>query len=162
VQAARVQPLARALQIVATRLATHEGIVFERMVRKLMAEVSRRGVGDFALTDIVTGYWNRPRDVARLIEIDIVAVNETDRQVRFGSCKRSETKHTAESLNKFEQHLSDFLATPTGKRFTGWTQQRALYSPQFSAAKRQSLTRQGYLCVDLVDFQQALAPKTKP
>lgn len=158
VQAARVQPLARALEIVASRLATHEGIVFERMVRKLMAEVSRRGVGDFALTDIVTGYWNRPRDVARLIEIDIVAVNETDKQVRFGSCKRSETKHTAESLKKFEQHLSDFLSTSTGKRFTGWTQQRALYSPQFSAAKRQSLTQQGYLCVDLMDFHRALVP----
>lgn len=158
VQAARVQPLARALQMVATRLATHEGIVFERMVRKLMAETSRRGVGDFALTDIVTGYWNRPRDAARLIEIDIVAVNETDKVVRFGSCKRSDTKHTAESLKKFEQHLGDFLSTSAGRRFTGWTQQRALYAPQFSAAKRQSLTPQGYLCVDLPDFHRALVP----
>ncbi len=159
VQAARVQPLARALHLVATRLATHEGMVFERMVRKLMAEASRRGVGDFALTDIVTGYWNRPRDAARLIEIDIVAVNEIERQVRFGSCKRSDAKHTAESLKKFEQHISDFLSTSTGRRFTGWTQQRALYSPQFCAANRQPLTEQGYLCVDLTDFQQVLATK---
>jgi len=152
VQAARVQPLVRALEIVATRLATHEEIVFERMVRKLMAEASRRGVGDFALTDIVTGYWNRPRDAARLIEIDIVAVNETDRVVRFGSCKRSESKHNGESVKKFEQHISDFLTTSTGRRFTGWTQQRALYSPRFSADKRSALTQNGYLCVDLPDF----------
>ena len=162
VQAARVQPLARALEITANRLATHEGIVFERMVRKLVAEASRRGVGDFALTDIVTGYWNRPRDAARLIEIDIVAINETDKVVRFGSCKRDQSKHNGESLKKFEQHISDFLSTSTGKRFKGWAQQRALYSPQFSAAKRNYLTQQGWLCVDLTDFHGWLGPSQTP
>lgn len=153
VQAARVQPLMRALAITANKLATHEGYVFERMVRKLMEEASRRAVGDFALTDMVTGYWNRPRDVSRLIEIDLVALNETDQIVRFGSCKRSEQKHDRISLAKTEQHIEDFLATNTGKRFKHWQQQKALYAPHFSHDHRQTLQAQGWLCVDLNDYR---------
>jgi len=158
VQAARVQPLARALAITADRLANHEGLVFERMVRKLMAEASRRAVGDFALTDIVTGYWNRPRDAQRLIEIDIVAINETDKVVRFGICKRSETKHTSEALDKTAQHIQDFLTTATGKRFKGWKQQRALYAPVFGPDRRAHLATKGWICVDLMDMRGWLSP----
>lgn len=153
VQAARVQPLGRALAITAQRLANHEGLVFERMVRKLMAEASRRAVGDFALTELVSGYWNRPRDAKRLIEIDIVALNEADKIVRFGSCKRSQTKHTAEALDKTARHIQDFLATATGKRFKGWQQQRALYAPCFSPDKRAHLMAKGWTCVDLMDMR---------
>lgn len=156
VQAARVQPLERALGIAAQKLATHEGHVFERMVRKLMAEASRRAVGDFALTDIVTGYWNRPREATRLIEIDIVALNETDGTVRFGTCKRSAQKHDAASLAKTEQHIQDFLATSTGKRFKGWTQQRAAYAPRFTPEQRQTLAARGWTTVDLTDYQHWL------
>lgn len=158
VQAARVQPLSRALTITADRLANHEGLVFERMIRKLMAEASRCAVGDFALTDIVTGYWNRPRDAQRLIEIDIVAINEADKIVRFGSCKRSDTKHTTEALMKTAQHIQDFLATTSGKRFKGWQQQRALYAPAFSPDRRAHLTAKGWICVDLTDMRGWLAP----
>ena len=156
VQAARVQPMARALEITALKLAVHEGHVFERMVRKLMAEASRAAVGDFALTEMVTGYWNRPRDAARLIEIDIVAMNETDRTVRFGSCKRAEGKHDRSSLAKTEQHIQDFLATSSGKRFKGWKQEKALYAPSFTAAHRQTLEQQGWRCVDLNDYHRWL------
>ncbi|WP_101102119.1 ATP-binding protein [Macromonas bipunctata] len=152
-QAARVQPMSRALEITSFKLATHEGYVFERMVRKLMAEASRRAVGDFALTEMVTGYWNRPRDAARLIEIDIVAMNETERIVRFGSCKRSESKHDRNSLAKTEQHIQDFLATSSGKRFKGWKQEKALYAPHFTTANRQALEQQGWVCVDLNDYR---------
>lgn len=153
VQAARVQPLQRALAITANKLATHEGHVFERMVRKLMAEASRCDVGDFALTDMVTGYWNRPRDAARLVEIDIVALNESEQTVRFGSCKRSEHKHDRASMAKTEQHIQDFLATSSGKRFKGWKQEKALYAPRFTANNRQALQQQGWTCVDLMDYR---------
>ncbi|WP_153146442.1 ATP-binding protein [Dechloromonas sp. H13] len=156
VQAARVQPPAQALRIGEIRLENHEGPTFERMVRKLMAEASRRGVADFPLTDLVHGYWNRPRDAARLIEIDIVAINETEQRVRFGSCKRSSGKHTREALATFEQHVGDFLATASGRRFKGWHQERALYSPDFPADERQSLQAAGYRCVDLNDYQRWL------
>lgn len=156
VQAARVQPLERALAIAANKLATHEGHVFERMVRKLMAEASRRAVGDFALTELVTGYWNRPREASRLIEIDIVALNETDGTVRFGTCKRAAHKHDAASLAKTEQHIQDFLATSTGKRFKSWQQQRAAYAPRFTPEQRQTLANRGWTAVDLTDYQRWL------
>lgn len=146
----------RALQITAQKLATHEGHVFERMVRKLMAEASRAAVGDFALTDMVTGYWNRPRDAARLIEIDIVALNASDHTVRFGSCKRSEQKHDRVLLAKTEQHIQDFLTTSIGKRFKGWNQQKALYAPRFTPEHRQSLQQLGWTCVDLNDYRKWL------
>lgn len=158
VQAARVQPPAQALRIGEIRLENHEGPTFERMVRKLMAEASRRGVGDFPLTDMVHGYWNRPRDAARLIEIDIVAVNENEQRVRFGSCKRSSAKHTPAALATFGQHVDDFLATAAGRRFKGWQQERALYAPDFSDAARQTLQAQGYACIDLSDYRRWLTP----
>ena len=154
VQASRVQPVARAMSITAQKLAIHEGHVFERMVRKLMADASRLDVGDFPLTDTVSGYWNRARDCARLIEIDIVAINEVDQTVRFGSCKRSALKHDRASLAKTEQHIDDFLRTSTGRRFAGWTKQKALYAPEFTAQQRQSLEGAGWICVDLLDFRQ--------
>lgn len=154
VQAARVQPLDRALSITEQRLATHEGHVFERMIRKLMADASRMGLGDFPLTDLVTGYWNRSRDSSRLIEIDIIAINEADRVVRFGSCKRSAKKHDRASLLRTEQHIAAFLRTSTGKRFNGWTQQRALYAPQFGLEQRETLEQSGWVCVDLLDYQR--------
>jgi len=157
-KAARVQPLAKAMEIGLTRLATFEGYVFERMVKKLMAECSRRGVGDFPLSELVTGYWNRPRDAARLIEIDIVAINEPEQLVRFGSCKRNEAKHTAQSLATFEQNIRDFLATKTGRTFSAWRHERALYSPQFSDRQRTLLAGQGYAVVDLNDFRGWLHP----
>jgi len=157
VQAARVQPLAQALKIGAVRLENHEGPTFERMVRKLMAEASRRGAGDFPLTDMVHGYWNRPRDAARLVEIDIVAVNEDDRRVRFGSCKRAAARHTPAALTTFGQHVDDFLATAIGRRFKGWQAERVLYAPDFPVAERQALQTRGYVCVDLNDYQRWLA-----
>lgn len=154
IQASRVQPLERALSITQEKLATHEGHVFERMIRKLMVDASRHGVGDFSLMELVTGYWNRPRDADRLIEIDILAINEAEKIVRFGSCKRSAVKHDRTSLLKTEQHISDFLRTSTGKRFNGWTMQRALYAPCFDALQRQKLQQCGWICVDLLDYQK--------
>jgi AAA+ ATPase superfamily predicted ATPase len=160
VQAARVQPLEQALKIGTLRLANHEGHSFERMIRKLMAEASRRGVADFPLTDLVHGYWNRPRDAARLIEIDIVAVNEMEERVRFGSCKRSSGKHSREALATFEQHIADFLVTASGRRFKSWRHERALYSPEFPDDERGALQARGYVCVDLHDYRRWLKMPT--
>ncbi|MCP5371030.1 MAG: hypothetical protein H6907_04785 [Hyphomicrobiales bacterium] len=74
-------------------LRTHEGYGFEKMVRGLTEEASRKGVGDFLLTDLVRGYWNKADGSD--IEIDLVALNDEDRVVRFGSCKRSAAAHDA-------------------------------------------------------------------
>ena len=155
VQIARVQPMARPVQRSSERLFEHEGIVLEKMIRLLTEECSRKGVGDFFLTDLVRGYWNKPDGSD--IEIDVVALNEDDQIVRFGSCKRNASEHNASALKSFEGHLARFRTTKEGRRLTGWTEQRALYAPLFPPDQRKHLESLGYICLDLPDFAAALA-----
>ena len=53
------------------------------MIRSVTEECSRKGVGDFAVTQLVDGYWNKADGSD--IEIDLVAWNTDDRVVRFMS-----------------------------------------------------------------------------
>lgn len=151
VSAARIMPLVRPLGTADEALATVEGFTFEKMIRQITEECSRKGLGDFALTDFVHGYWNSAD-----IEIDLVAVNEDDRIIRFGSCKRSADKDDATA---FDGHIERFLKTKDGRRFTGWTIQKALYSPVFHEKQRQGLEISGYICRDLPYFRNLLSVK---
>ena len=155
VQMARVQPLEIPVARADQALMVQEGYAFEKMIRRLTEECSRKGVGDFHLTDMVRGYWNKADGSD--IEIDLVAMNEDDRVVRFGSCKRSELQHTA-SIGKFRQHTDKFLKTAEGGKFKGWSVEHALYSPKFGTENRRSLESAGYICKDLTDFRKMLFP----
>lgn len=151
VSAARIMPLDRPLAAASDSLATVEGFAFEKMIRQLTVECSRKGVGDFALTEMVQGYWNSADT-----EIDLVAVNDDDHVIRFGSCKRSADKHDTAD---FDGHVDRFLKTGGGRRFAGWTVQKALYSPVFTAARRHHLQSLGYVCRDIPDFRNVLYRK---
>jgi len=63
--------------------------------------VSRKGLSDFELTELKLGYWNRPRDVARQIEIDLVALDEGNKIIRFGSCKRTARGYLCRDLRDY-------------------------------------------------------------
>lgn len=154
VQMARVQPLDKPLARADSMLAVHEGYTFEKMVRQLTEETSRKGVGDFALTDFVHGYWNKPDGSD--IEIDLVAVNEDDEIIRFGSCKRNPQSHGGDELDKFDGHIERFLTTKEGRRFTGWTVERVLYAPVFETKQKKQLNGQGYHCLEIEDFRNVL------
>lgn len=54
---------------------------------RLYEETSRKGLGDFPLSERIKGYWDRAG-----IEIDLVAVSESTRRIRFGTCKRNPAK----------------------------------------------------------------------
>ena len=153
VDASRIQPIEACVDRAAAALETHEGFAFEKMVRALMEECSRRQVGDFPLSAIVRGYWNKPDGSD--IEIDVVAYDEARKTVRFGSCKRSADKH---EYAGFSGHIGRFLRTAEGRRFAGWTIEKALYSPHFESADRQRHQAAGYRCVDLLDFARWLLP----
>jgi len=146
---ARIMPLARPLENADTALATIEGFAFEKMIRQLTEECSRKGVGDFALTEMVESYWNKADGSD--IEIDIVAVNGDDKILRLGECKRSADKFDPAV---FDGHIQRFLKTK--KQFQNWTLEKVLYSPVFQAEQKQSLTDRGFICRDLSDFQKAL------
>lgn len=150
VQMARIQPLDRAVARADVGLENHEGYTFEKMVRQLTEECSHKGVGDFSLTEIVKGYWNKPDGSD--IEIDLVAVNADEKIIRFGSCKRSASAHNSGSLRGFNKHVERFLETREGRRFAKWSIEKTLYSPVFSPDHRHSLGNLGYGCRDLNDF----------
>jgi hypothetical protein len=157
VQMARVQPIHKPLARADVMLAVHEGYAFEKMVRQLTEEASRKGVGDFALSDFVHGYWNKADGSD--IEIDLVAINEDDEIVRFGSCKRNPQSHAGDELTKFNGHIERFLKTKEGRKFTGWAVEKALYAPVFEDDQKTSLTQRGYHCLDIADFQKVLYPQ---
>jgi len=150
IQLARIRPVDLAVDQADARLKEHEGFMFEKMVRQLSEECSRKNVGDFALTSHLKGYWNKADGSD--IEIDLVALNEESKTVRFGSCKRNAAKHNKDSLDKFGDHIEKFLKTKDGRRLAGWKSEKALYSPVFSQAHRGALEKQGYICRDLNDF----------
>ncbi|MEG3617253.1 ATP-binding protein [Magnetovibrio sp. PR-2] len=160
VQMARVQPVAKPLARADEMLMVHEGYAFEKMIRILHEESSRKGVGDFALTDFVYGYWNKA-DGSDVV-IDIVTCNEDDKILRLGSCKRNQDSHDGKSLEKFQLHISRFLKSKEGRRFDGWSVEHALFSPRFDEQTKSHLQEQGYICRDLNDYKETLYPKQGP
>ena len=151
-EAARLKPLDKAVAPALKRLEMLEGDTFEKLVRQLHTEMSRKGLGDFELSDLKLGYWNRPRDMSKAIEIDLVALDEVNKRIRFGSCKRDESAHDSASLAKFDQHVAHFLASREHAHLRDWTQEKVLFSPVFSMQQRANLMGRGYDCKDLGDY----------
>lgn len=134
------------------RLYTHEGYAFEKLIRGLHVECSKKGKGDFSIDSLNLGFWNKPRNTSQNIEIDVVALDEENKKVRFGSCKRSESAHDGASLSEFRAHVTAFLATKEGKRVAGWEQELMMFSPVFSPEKKAHLQKSGFLSMDLRDY----------
>jgi len=157
---ARLKPLDKAIAPALRRLETLEGFAFEKLIRALHLETSRKGKGDFELSRLQLGYWNRPRDVSKAIEIDLVALDEPNRRVRFGSCKRSSDAH---DVAVFEQHVNRFLQAKGHQHLAAWDREMVLFSPLFSQRERTSYQRNGCLTRDLMDYADmfANAPGTK-
>ena len=158
-QAARIQPAARVAERLASRLSTLEGHAFERLVGDAAEEVSRAGRG-FTVTDRVRGYWNRPRTTGASVEIDLIAWNDHDRVVRFGSCKRSSAQHDPHSLSAFRAHVERFVAS-AGRRFASWRRELALFSPEFTPEQRAGLEADGWICLDMLDLQRLLRDRAQ-
>jgi AAA+ ATPase superfamily predicted ATPase len=156
----RMRPLAKAIALAMPRCFVHEGFAFEKLIRQLHIECSRKGLGDFALTSIELGFWNRARNVDNDIEIDIVALDAEGLRIRFGSCKRSATAHDSISIKKFEQHIERFLSTKEGKRVHGWAVEKVLFSPIFTSTQKESLSASGYRCLDLPAYAALFLKKS--
>lgn len=151
-EAARLKPLEKTLELARPRLTSVEGFAFEKLIRKLHQECSRKGKGDFDLSSVQLGYWNRPKDASRSVEIDVVALDVPNKRVRFGSCKRSADAHTNESLGGFKRHVEGFLATKDHRHMQGWTKEMVLFSPTFTQGDRAHFLGKSYLAKDLNDY----------
>jgi hypothetical protein len=158
VHTARIRPVDRALSDAVPRLQTHEGYAFEKLVRALHVECSRKGRGDFELSSLQLGFWNKPRDATRNIELDVVALDADAKRVRFGSCKRSASAHSGSALKEFRAHVDAFLKTAEGRRLADWQHELVLFSPVFSPEEQEKLKDAGFACKDLRTFASYLGP----
>lgn len=130
------------------RLQSVEGGTLEKLVGKLYEQRSRKGVGDFPLTSRVQGYWDR-NDT----EIDLVAINETDRRLRLGSCKRSPGRLLSDIPN-FCGHVDRFL--DTFRDYRDWKIERVGIAPRLNPEERAVLKRHDVIPQDLMDLTQDL------
>ena len=150
VAARQFRPVAGLVAEADERLRELEGTAFEKLVATLYRERSRKALPGFALTRQIDGYWDRSGT-----EIDLVAVNEPDRVIRFGSCKRSAAK-LARDLPNFAGHVERFLSAE--KCYTDWTIERVGLAPTIGPEHRAVLERHGVIPQDLRDLTAGVGP----
>jgi len=149
VAALNFRPEAALVQEADKRLRETEEVGLEHLVGQLYEERSRKGIGDFPLTHRIQGYWDRTNT-----EIDLVALNEGDEVIRFGTCKRSASKLISD-VPSFEGHISRFLTAHP--RYSGWTIERVAVAPVIDEEIRATLQAKGCIPQDLPDLLKDLA-----
>lgn len=142
------RPLEPLIDEADARLAEAEGHGLERLVRILYEERGRRGIGDFNLTKPIHGYWDRQG-----IEIDLVALNEADRVIRLGTCKRNVDRLVAD-LAAFDGHVQRFLAAMP--RFSGWRVEKVALTPHHTSDSRRAVREKEMIDQDLGDLTRDL------
>jgi hypothetical protein len=148
------RPVAELVAEADARLGAAEGHGLERLAATLYQERSRKGVGDFRLTQRLSGYWDRADRASSQVEIDLVALDEESRILRLASCKRSASK-LVRDLRAFDRHVGRFLdAMP---RFSGWKVEKAAIAPTLSPAERAIIQAAGCIPQDLGDLTRELA-----
>jgi uncharacterized protein len=148
VSAIAFRPLNDLIEEADQRLADVEGGALEKLAGRLYEERSRKGIGDFPMTRRVQGFWDKAGT-----EIDLVAVNESEQSIRFGSCKRSPRRLLAD-VNNFKQHVERFLQTMP--KYQSWTQQYVGIAPVLDADQRAILTSHDIIPQDLNDLTLGL------
>jgi AAA+ ATPase superfamily predicted ATPase len=148
VSAMAFRPLEVVVRQADERLADVEGPSLEKLVATLYEERSRKGIGDFGLTERVQGYWDRADT-----EIDLVAVAGEDNILRVVTCKRSPEKLVSD-LPTFDGHVARFVtASP---KFGGWKVERVAVSPMLDPSARRLIEARGYIAQDLADLTAGL------
>lgn len=148
VSAIAFRPLQELVDEADQRLADVEGSALEKLAGQLYEERSRKGVGDFPITQRIQGFWDKAGT-----EIDLVAVNSTTATIRFGSCKRSPGKLLS-SVNKFKLHVNRFIQSMP--KYQGWKQELVGIAPVLEQDHRSKLIGQDLIPQDLDDLTRDL------
>jgi hypothetical protein len=82
-----------------------------------------------------------------------VALNEEDRIVRLGACKRA-AEHLAPDYRRFDTDVARFLDRAESVR--GWRVERVAIATRHSPRTRQAAERAGYLPQDLEELTAGL------
>ena len=142
------RPLDQLVEDADQRLEVAEGYGLERLVGQLYEERSRKRVGSFGLSHRIQGYWNAP-DTG----IDLVALSEDERRVRFVCCKRDARALPAD-LTALEGHVQRFLRT--FPRYADWRHETVGVAPSIATDLRRALAARGHLAQDLDDLLQGI------
>ena len=148
VSATAFRPLEELVQQADERLATVEGFALEALAGQLYEERSRLGLGDFPLSDRIRGYWDRGD-----VEIDLVAVAESERRIRFGTCRRNSEKLFA-SLDGLRTGAEAFIQAHG--RFRDWRCEFVAIAPEIAPDLRARLQQAGIIAQDLNDLTAGL------
>jgi uncharacterized protein len=140
VAAVNFQPTATLVAQALTRLADAEGHGFERLVATLYEERSRKGLPGFSLTHQIDGYWD-----TQGTELDLVAVDENQKRVRFATCKRSADK-LVPSLATTEGHIARFLQQLPHQ---GYTIEKVAIAPEIPPPIVEEIHARQWLVEDL-------------
>lgn len=128
----------------AERLNDVEGHAFEKLVAQLYEERSRKGLGDFSLSSRIHGYWDSANT-----ELDLVAVDEDQKRIRFGDCKRSSDKLIA-NVATFRGHVERFVSHLP--KYKGWKLEYFGMAPDLGVEHRKVLAEKGVVAQDLNDL----------
>lgn len=130
------------------RLIDAEGHGLERLAGALYEERSRKQLAGFRLTQRMQGFWDRGG-----IDLDLVALNEDERIVRLGTCKRSAERLGAD-YSQFDGHIERFRAA--SPKLRDWRIERVAIAPLHTAETRTIAERAGYIPQDLDDLTAGL------
>jgi len=144
VAAVSFRPLEALISVADQRLMDSEGHALERLAGILYEERSRLGLGDFALTRRVQGFWDRSD-----IEIDLVAVSDVDRVIRFGTCKRNAARLMG-SVESLKSNALRFLAHH--RALQDYKQEFVAIAPRIGPSLRHELACLGVRAEDLIDL----------
>ena len=148
VSAAAFRPLATSIAQADLLLTEVEGHALEDLAAQLYEERSRRGLGDFPLSARIQGYWDRSD-----VEIDLVALCEEERRIRFASCKRNPEK-LGISIQALKLNAARFLQQHG--RYAGWRVEFAAIAPQIDSGTRNALAGAGVSAQSLADLTAGL------
>ena len=130
------------------KLQVLEGHGLEKLVAILYEERSRKNLPGFSLSHKIEGFWDRS-----VIEIDLLAIDELEKKIRFGSCKRSEEKLISSivSLKKCaEKFLKEF------SQYRNWKVEYVMIAPLISPSVRMQIAKEDVLSEDFADLFEGL------
>ncbi len=142
------RPVEDALDESDSKLRDAEGHGLERLVGLLYEERARKRIGDFPLSSRIQGFWDSANT-----EIDLVALNASDRVVRIGTCKRDPVRVVSDLAN-FEGHMQRFLALKP--MLQGWRVEKVAFTVEHTPHTRKAVEQRGFIAQDLADLTAGL------
>ncbi|MFN8790511.1 MAG: DUF234 domain-containing protein [Bdellovibrionales bacterium] len=148
VSALNFKPPKTLIELADQKLQALEGYGLEKMVALVYEERSRNGLAGFSLSQKVEGFWDRSN-----IEIDLVAMNEAEKIIRFGGCKRSDDK-LVPSVRSLKECAQKFLkAFPA---YNSWKSEFVAIAPSLSTDQRKRLKDLNVIAEDFSDLFSGL------